>query len=338
MKENIRKHEEFKSNLEPQLENARKEIELNKSMLIMLNNEINVINQEKLQLEKRLLNNNRRLKTPSVIIEEEEDDLVEEQYDIKDKILNNDLIKINNDKSVDLIMQSSKDIDGVLILNKQIEDMTFYIDELKSELEAEREKNVEINNELIKNRNQLNEFITNLNNSTNEMNHLKFENEKLSKDMNTNMINLKSEQDSIDISINKYTNDTDTDIKLKHVDNVVENLDNKLKTVLKIVINEVIDNDNYDTVFKNLHETYNDNELNSLLNDLAEKYKHSIEKRENFSKSTLARLSYIETQMEKVIKDYKIEIENLQNEINSKDIEFNNYKIEVIIYSNNDSL
>ena len=33
--------------------------------------------------------------------------------------------------------------DGILILNKQIEDMTFHIDELKSELEAECEKNNE---------------------------------------------------------------------------------------------------------------------------------------------------------------------------------------------------
>jgi hypothetical protein len=316
LKESIKDHEEFRLNLEPQLENARKEIELNKSMLIMLNNEINVINQEKNQLEKRLLNN-RRLKTPSVIIEEEEEDLAEEQYVSNESNYDKDLIKIDNDKDVEFIAQNSKDTDGILILNKQIEDMTFYIDELKSELEVEREKNVEINNELIKSRNEIEKLKVDLNNE------LKFEKE--SKESTSNIYSKTDEEEPTEISTNKS----------ETIDTLKENLDNKLKSVFNVLINEVIDNDNYnyDDSFKNLNDAYSDNQLNDLFNDLVAKYKLSIEKRDNISKSQSERLFYIESQMEKVIKDYKTEIDIVQNQMNSKDNEFSNFKTEVIFIS-----
>ena len=321
LKENIKEHEDFRSNLVPQLENARKEIELNKSMLIMLNNEINVINQEKNQLEKRLLNN-RRLKTPSVIIEEEEEDLEEEQHNIDDQNLDKEINRIDNDKDVEFIMKNSKDTDGIIILNKQIEEMTFYIDELKSELEAEREKNVEISNELIKNRNELENLKTNLTvPNCNDVNqNSKFEN---GEDSSINIADDINKDDSTQISPNQLINN-------KSEDDVNEMLHIKLKTVLKILIDELIDNENYESSLKSLKNVYYNDELNNLYDELVEKYRLSIEKRENISKSKSDRLSYIETQMEKVIKDYKIEIEDFQNQINSKDNELQNYKIDVI--------
>ena len=46
-------YKSFKIELEPQLENAHQEIAMNKSMLEMLNNEIKLLNSEKLQLEKK---------------------------------------------------------------------------------------------------------------------------------------------------------------------------------------------------------------------------------------------------------------------------------------------
>lgn len=70
--------ERFRADMEPQLETARREIELNKSMLDMLNNEIGHLNAEKLQLEKKLISA-RRNTTPSVIVEEDEEDLIEEE-------------------------------------------------------------------------------------------------------------------------------------------------------------------------------------------------------------------------------------------------------------------
>lgn len=78
MRANVAELEKFKMDIEPQLETARREIELNKSMLDMLNNEINHLNTEKLQLEKKLINA-RRNTTPSVIVEEDEEDLEEEE-------------------------------------------------------------------------------------------------------------------------------------------------------------------------------------------------------------------------------------------------------------------
>jgi len=78
LKSNLTQLEKFRHELEPQLETARREIELNKSMLDMLNNEISHLNTEKIQLEKKLISA-RRNTTPSVIVEEEEEDLIEEE-------------------------------------------------------------------------------------------------------------------------------------------------------------------------------------------------------------------------------------------------------------------
>ena len=90
----------FRIELEPKLENANREIELNKSMLNMLNNEIQLLNSDKLQLEKKLLNT-RRNTTPCVIVEEDEEDLEEEKR--------NDLIE---NKKLNVIQEEEDDDDG----------------------------------------------------------------------------------------------------------------------------------------------------------------------------------------------------------------------------------
>lgn len=71
-------YEQFKLEICPQLENARQEIELNKSMLDILNNEIQMLNSDKMGLEKRLFSTRRNV-TPSIIVEEDEEDLEEEK-------------------------------------------------------------------------------------------------------------------------------------------------------------------------------------------------------------------------------------------------------------------
>lgn len=158
----------YKQDFESELESARREIVLNKSMLEMLNNEIKLLNSEKLQLEKRLINT-RRNTTPSVIVEEEEEDLEEEERNDQlipqrsdqlhsiDEETESENIEHNQDVE---FLRQNKNIsnDGILILNKQIEDMTFYVDELKSELEAEKEKN----NEYLAEINEYKQKITNL--------------------------------------------------------------------------------------------------------------------------------------------------------------------------------
>jgi len=161
LKKSIKQHEKFKEDMQTSMENAQREITLNKSMLEMLNNEIQMLSSEKLQLEKKLITM-RRNTTPSIIVEEDEDDLKEEENGISDLVngtqfeavqtepedmngeRHENMRKSYDDKDVALL----KDYSNLESLNKQLEEMTFYIDELKSELEAEREKSHEYLSEL----------------------------------------------------------------------------------------------------------------------------------------------------------------------------------------------
>ena len=65
-------YELFKAKVEPDLENARNEIELNKSMLDILNNEIKMLCADKMVFEKRVFTTRRNV-TPSIIVEEDEE-------------------------------------------------------------------------------------------------------------------------------------------------------------------------------------------------------------------------------------------------------------------------
>lgn len=176
----IVEYETYKSELEPQLETARHEIEMNKSMLNMLNNEIQCLNSEKLELEKKLLRK-RGGRTPCVVIHEESEEESKEELSHHEETPESsggrletieEDVGSNDDTSYSgQIIVDEKQIDRdekTLSLSKQIEELTFYIDELKSDLEAEREKNNEHVNEIEQLKSQQSQPVTTIPPSSND--------------------------------------------------------------------------------------------------------------------------------------------------------------------------
>lgn len=129
-----------------------------------------MLTADKMVLEKRLFSTRRNV-TPSIIVEEDEDDLEEEKRNEGNNQYNpsqDDTFGSNGEENLDAIDRHNEDLfrlskgpstnDGILILNKQIEDLTFYCDELKSELEVERERNNEYVNEIKDYKTQIEDF------------------------------------------------------------------------------------------------------------------------------------------------------------------------------------
>lgn len=144
---------------------------MNKSMLNMLNNEIQCLNSEKLELEKKLLR--KRGRTPCVVIHEESEEESKEEMSHEEtesgggrlETIEEDVDNNNDTSYSGQIIVDEKQIesdDKTLSLSKQIEELTFYIDELKSDLEAERENNNEHVNEIEKLKSQLSQPVTSL--------------------------------------------------------------------------------------------------------------------------------------------------------------------------------
>lgn len=310
-------YDTFRNELQPQLENARREIELNKSMLDMLNNEIQMLNSEKLQLEKRLFITRRQM-PPSVIIEEDEEDLEEEERTNQQQ-QSCQVQRLNSIKEEEDLYNHNNDIqflnnnninhlnsDGILILNKHVEDLTFYVDELKSELEAEREKNNEYFNDIKEYRKQIEDFEEQ---HEFNMNELRLENDRLQKECVDALLNVteKEKQMALLVSTQNYSKE-----ELVTVDD-----NNKLEKFANILINEIIDKQNYDYDFK--LNSLNENELNKI-NILISKLKTT---------DNGTRVKLFEEQMERIIKDFKEEIHLLEIKVNEKENEFNNLKQQV---------
>ena len=313
----------------PQLENARREIELNKSMLDMLNNEIQMLNSEKLQLEKRLYVK-RRSQPPSVIIEEDEEDLEEEERSNQMHMHQSTLQpcrvhKLNPIEEEEHNQQMNTDLnfindltrnqitpDGILILNKQVEDLTFYIDELKSELEAEHEKNNDLLNEIKEYRKQIEEF-----EEQNEFNNneLRLENDRLHKECVDALLRVSEKEKQIADLICSSTVTVNTFQQQE-----TKESNEKIEKFLNLFVNEIIDKQNYAYEFSKA-EQYSSNEL-SQINNLISKVK-------SFDASNEIVKSY-ETQMERIIRDFKEEINLLENKLKAKEIEFNTYSQQVI--------
>lgn len=129
-----------------------------------------MLTADKIVLEKRLFSTRRNV-TPSIIVEEDEDDLEEEKRNEGNNQYNpsqDDTFGSYGEDNLDAIDRHNEDLfmlskgpstnDGILILNKQIEDLTFYCDELKSELEVERERNNEYVNEIKDYKTQIEDF------------------------------------------------------------------------------------------------------------------------------------------------------------------------------------
>lgn len=224
----------------------------------MLNNEIKILSSEKIQLEKRLYN--RRVNTPSVIVEEDEEDLeaerrgedysnyhkeldsiTEEEQDLNETETIENYNKDQYDKDVEYLHQ---DKTGQLInLNKQIEDMTFYLDELKIELESEKEKNAEYASEI----------------------------------------------DSLKL-------------KLGHNDCSNSSMDENVRF------------EKFLNFIKNSFDG-NESELDVNMNDLEKQIVERVKAKINETKNESENRKYLENQLEKVIQNYKTEIDELEAKI-----------------------
>lgn len=285
----LEEYRKFKEDLEPQLDKARHEIDLNKSMLEMLNNEIKLLNSEKLQLEKKLIST-RRNTTPSVIVEEEEEDLEEEERNSSghspiEMYTNNgvnnggDCCDAREDESHD---EANHSTDGQLLAyNKELEEMTFYVDELKSELEAEREKNNEYASQI----EELKQALKNNNGTT-------------------------ATEPSSTTTLNRF-----------------DFVKNCLHFVKEEYLNgEVKPNADLGRLMKQLDENEQDDvDLKHQLKDVVGRLNEKFLFYEKQIAEKLDKEKYLEGQLEKVIVDFKSEISNMEIKIN----ELNEQKAQV---------
>ncbi len=286
LKRSIEQHEKFKEEMQTSMENAQREISLNKSMLEMLNNEIQMLSSEKLQLEKKLITI-RRNTTPSIIVEEDEEDLKEDENGISDHInrgplegiheqpedMNGDRHENLRKKFVDNDVAFLKDQSNLESLNKQIEEMTFFIDELKSELEAEREKSHEYLKEL--------EVLR----------------------------NYSAEHETVDKHI-------------KITENLADNTTSSSSNLFRIAIEKMIRRLNGEDLVLDSDENSKLNaEDKQILDNLSTILNEIKEKQELLVKEETDKVKYLESQMEKVIKNFKSEIELLESQLQTKSTE-----------------
>ncbi len=117
------------------IEKYEHEIELNKSLLDLLNNETKLLTNEKSQLEQQISNLINKLRP-----------------NLNERTSSRD----HDDEDTD--NNQACNTDEIMQLNQQIEDLTFYIDELKSDLETEKEKNAESFSEIQANKKQVEDF------------------------------------------------------------------------------------------------------------------------------------------------------------------------------------
>ena len=329
----LKENATFRIELEPKLENANREIELNKSMLNMLNNEIQMLNSDKLLLEKKLLNT-RRNTTPSIIVEEDEEDLEEEKrsdaveqshtLDViheEENIQENVEAKKNHDRDVEFIRQKTSAIshtDGILILNKQIEDMTFYIDELKSELEAEREKNNEYANEVSC-------FEREKASISGELNA---ENERLNKELIDALFKVKEQEKTI--------KEFELSEKERHIAPPTAHT-TAVSKYLALLKEELVQKENFDILgmLKSVDIDGFTEDLNMLFSEFIDTFKFCLQQRDKQLIEESEKVKYTEAQLEKIIKEFKQENEGLEIRLNDKIHDFNILKTQVSCFIDN---
>ena len=212
--------------------------------------------------------------------------------------------------------------DGILILNKQIEDMTFYIDELKSELEAEREKNSEYVNEIESCRNKLSIYEKE---ATSWSNELSVENERLNKELIHALLLLKEKERALaetprlaDIPTNVIPNTTSSQLIAKYV---------------RLLKEELIEKENCD-VLEMLKlvdvDTYEREHLKEVFDEFVGQFKLNLTRRDKSLGEAAEKVKYTETQLEKLIKEFKLENESLEVRLNEKIHEHNSLKSQVV--------
>ena len=87
-------------------------------MLDILNNEVQMLNSDKVMLEKRLFSTRRNV-TPSIIVEEDEEDLEEEKR--------NDQIHYNNEQTIDYASYEEDNCECIEKNNHDIDLLLKYI-------------------------------------------------------------------------------------------------------------------------------------------------------------------------------------------------------------------
>ncbi len=208
-----------------------------------------------------------------------------------------------------------------MILNKQVEDLTFYVDELKSELEAEREKNNEYLNEIKEYRKQIEDFEEQHEFSNNE---LRLENDRLQKECCDALLRVSEKEKEIaDLicsaqQVNASTSDSilnETSCTHHLSNNVKPSNGNTIEQFVNVFLAEIIDKQNYDFDFKLIDQFGVSEHVLKQINYLTSKLKQT----ENTN----------QTKMEQIIKDFKEEINLIENELTNKKNEFNAYKLQV---------
>ncbi len=278
---------------------------MNKSMLNMLNNEIQCLHTEKEELEKKLLNpSSKRAKTPCVAIQEEDE---EEEANNATSSLNNESDGGNH--RLETIEEytpnyeaesSSSPYSGKLItkdselnelinfnekiqrLQKQVEEMTFYADELKSDLEAEREKNNECSNEIDSYRKQLESVEVKTTTA-----------EKDSTAPSSNM-DCESSRSNSSEEILKYHKELSQKNDFKSIKQFLE--EHSESDVIK--------------------------EMNAVISKITDLFEADIKTKEASLREETEQKKYFESQLEKVIANFKEEIDSLEAQLKEKTKEF----------------
>ena len=250
----------------------------------------------------------------------------EETYFTHDHLTQDQINNNNND--VEFLKKIAFSNDGILILNKQIEDLTFYVDELKSELEAEKEKNIEYAGEI--------KDLTSKLKESDEQNNftiieLRCENERLQKEIVDALFKAKEHEKlikSLQITSHTLNNDDNSDNPVCNGDDSGE-LKQKFKNILQILKDELIVRKNFD-IIPSTNEI--STEFESDIEALSAKLKDEFQKKDNQAKLDLERIKNFESQLERIITDFKEEIRILEQKLAEKQNEFDSYKSRVKIY------
>lgn len=172
--------------------------------------------------------------------------------------------------------------------------MTFYVDELKSELEAERERNNEYSNEIRALKKELDELKQQppQNKESNEINHI---------------------PKTTETESNNKIEENNQEVNGEHVSSVL----GKLK--------ELFEN-GWDK-----EELFNDqNGFGDSFREVSAVFRQKFNSYEKKLAEMKTKESYMEKQMEKIISDFKKEISDLESKLGEKENELNTLKTQVL--------
>jgi len=202
--------------------------------------------------------------------------------------------------------------DGILILNKQIEDLTFYCDELKSELEAEREKNNDLLAEIKACRVQIEDF-----EQQHEFNSLESStiNECLKKS-HSETLGLLAEKEEVIRSLERRLVDPDSE-------------NEGLNRFLTVLCHEILEKKNYgalnaDSGLVGLFDLEKANSVVEKVREISRLHEERLSK--EMVKGFEAQKNF-EAQMERVVRDFREEISGYEERLNCKQAELNEMKM-----------